>query len=69
MSTILTETIDMLNALGHDLQILEIYEKSFADNPQMGQELIEIFVEVINFWTRAIKFLRRNQYGTITPIS
>jgi hypothetical protein len=67
MSTILTETIDMLNALGHDLEILEIFEKSFEDNPQMGQELIEIFVEIISFWTRAIKFLRRNRFGTKIP--
>jgi hypothetical protein len=63
MSTILPETIEMLDTLGHDLEILQILESSFDGNPQIGQELIEIFVEIITFWTKAIRFLRRNTYG------
>lgn len=65
MSTIMADTTDMLEDLGHTLEIIRILEMSFEENPSMGQELMEIFVEIICFWTRAIKFLRRNQYGTV----
>ncbi|PGH12275.1 hypothetical protein AJ80_06789 [Polytolypa hystricis UAMH7299] len=70
MSTILSETIAMLDGLGRDLEILEIHERSFEDNPNMAQDPVEIFVEIIEFWTRAIHFFRRNTFGnTIIPLS
>ncbi|KAF2759934.1 hypothetical protein EJ05DRAFT_315492 [Pseudovirgaria hyperparasitica] len=64
MPTVLTETIDMLNNLGHDLEVLQILERSFADNPTMRDDLIAIFVDIITFWVKIIHFLRRNQQET-----
>jgi hypothetical protein len=61
--TLLPETLGMLKDLGHDLEIFQIYETTFAENGQMGNELMDIFVEIITFWTQAIHFLRRNKYG------
>ncbi|KAJ5729079.1 Tetratricopeptide-like helical [Penicillium malachiteum] len=62
MKTIFKETIEMLDMLSHDLEILEIHEGAFKDNPRMGQDLVGIFVEIIQFWTSAIHFLRRNTF-------
>lgn len=62
MTFVLTETIDMLNSLGHDLEILQILETSFENDARMGDELISIFVEIMSFWTRAAQFLNR-KYG------
>ena len=53
-------TMDMLSNIAHDLEMLELYEKAFEKNPNMGKVLVDIFVEVIDFWTTAIHFFRRN---------
>lgn len=57
------ETMAMINGLGHDLQILQIYGGSSIKNPEMTEDLINIFVDVILFWTQLLHFLRRNFKG------
>ena len=66
--TLLPSTLEMLKDLGHDLEIFQIYESTFAENGQMGSELMDIFVE-ITFWTQEIHFLRRNKHGGALKIS
>lgn len=63
MPRILIDTIDMLDTLRHNFEILQIYQSFFKDNLQMGQDLFSIFEEIILFWTRMIHFLRRNKTG------
>lgn len=53
----------MLRDLGHNLEIFQIYESTFASNAAIGDELMDIFVNIINFWAQAIQFLRRNKRG------
>ena len=59
----------MLKDLSHDLEMLQIYETTFADNTQMGNELMDIFVDIITFWTQAIRFLQRNKHGKASATS
>ena len=63
--TLLPKTIEMLNDLGHDLEIFQIYETIFTTNTPMSDDLMDIFVDIIVFWTEAIHFFRRNKYGRI----
>lgn len=69
MSQILNDTVEMLDTLGHDLEVLEILEESFVKKPLMAQELVEIFVEIIIFWTGAVYFLQRTSHGMSTFFS
>lgn len=61
MEFVLTDTVQMLAGLGHDLEILRILDISFEENHVMSEELVDTFVDIINFWTRAIHFLRRRR--------
>ena len=65
--TLLPETLNMLKDLGHDLEMFQIYETTFAKHASMGDELMDIFADIIIFWTQAIHFLRRNKYGMACP--
>ncbi len=58
------ETTKMLDELSHDLEVMTILEPSFEDNPKIGQDLMELFIDIISFWARAVNFLRRNQNGS-----
>lgn len=60
---IMPETIGMINRLGHDLEILQIYGASSPNNTEMSDDLINIFVDIITFWTQLLHFLRRNYTG------
>ena len=51
----------MLKDLGHNLEIFQIYEGTFASNASVGDELMDIFVDIINFWALTIQYLRRNR--------
>ncbi|TAQ87148.1 hypothetical protein B7494_g4534 [Chlorociboria aeruginascens] len=57
--TIMPETIQMINTLGHDLEILQIYGNSAVKPAEMNDDLISIFVDIIMFWTHLLHFLRR----------
>ena len=61
MSTVLTETVALLECLGHDLDILQILEKIFEEDTHMDEELMEMFIDIIYFWTTLIHFLRRQK--------
>lgn len=56
----------MLKDLGHNLDIFQLYESTFASNAAIGDELMDIFVNIIKFWVQAIQFLRRNKRGMIS---
>ncbi len=59
----------MLQELGHDLEIFQVQGVTFARNPRIGDELIDIFVDIIVFWTQTIHFLNRNKHreSAFTP--
>lgn len=56
-------TIEMIQELGHDLKIFELQKDTFARNPQIGDELVDIFVEIITFWAMQVRFLNRHKLG------
>jgi hypothetical protein len=62
--TLLPNTIEMLQELGHDLEILQLYGEVFRKNPRVGDELMDIFVDIIMFWASSIHFLNRNRRAT-----
>lgn len=53
----------MLQELGHDLEIFQLYGEVFRKNPRVGDELMDIFVDIIMFWASSIHFLNRNRRG------
>ena len=55
----------MINTLGHDLEILQIYGGSSLKPVEMNDDLSNIFVDIIMFWTHLLHFLRRNHKGTL----
>ncbi|KAJ5701177.1 Tetratricopeptide-like helical [Penicillium malachiteum] len=59
--TLLPKTIDMLQELGHDLEIFQLYGEILQSNPRVGDELMDVFVEIIMFWAHSIHFLNRNR--------
>ena len=61
--TLLPHIFEMLSDLGHDLKVFHIYESTLAANEEMGNDLMDIFVEMIHFWVQVIPFLRRNKHG------
>lgn len=59
--------MDLLNELGHDLEVFQIHSPTFASNPSIGNELMEVFVEIIQLWAQTVHFLNRNKHGTGGP--
>ncbi|KXG48434.1 Tetratricopeptide-like helical [Penicillium griseofulvum] len=59
--TLLPQTIEMLQELGHDLEIFQLYGEIWRSNPRVGDELMNVFVEIIMFWAHSIHFLNRNR--------
>lgn len=55
----------MLQELGHDLEIFQLYGEVFQKNPRVGDELMDIFVDIIMFWASSIHFLNRNRRGEL----
>ena len=64
-----SDVVNMLTELGHDLEVLQLYEKTLKDNEKLGADLVDIFVEIITFWCQAVNFLRRNKRGECMPES
>lgn len=56
----------MLEELGHNLEMFQIHGETFERNPRIGDELVDIFVDIINFWTQMIPFLNRNKHSEFT---
>jgi hypothetical protein len=60
---ILTHIIEMLEDLSHHLDILLIYQTPAVPDATMNKAVVEIFVDVIIFWSQTIDMLRRNPVG------
>ena len=58
-SIVLEETIELPDNIGHDLEIIQIFETAFRDDPALRTDLVEIFIDLITFWSKLIVFLRR----------
>ena len=62
----------MLGEIGRDLEVFQLYERAFGDDSMQttrGDDLLDIFVEIITFWCRAVSYLRRNKHGTTASSS
>lgn len=56
-------TVEMLEDLGNDLKIFELQQDIFARHPEIGEELVDIFVEIIEFWGKQVRFLRNHKHS------
>jgi len=53
----------MLQELGHNLEIFQLYGEIFRGNPRIGEELMDVFAEIIVFWATSVHFLNHNRPG------
>jgi hypothetical protein len=66
-NTLLPHTLEMINDFDHDLKIVVIHDKTVEENDEVGEELMDIFVDTIQFWASIVRFLRRNRQGVYVP--
>lgn len=53
--------------MGHDLEIFKMYEWIFKNEDSTDERLdgllVDVLVDVITFWVKTIRFLRRHPLG------
>lgn len=64
----------MLQELGHNLEIFQLYGEIFRENSRIGEEeeLMDVFAEIIVFWATSVHFLnhnRRGKFDTCQPLA
>lgn len=55
----------MLNELGHNLELFEIYQSLFTPDMDTEGALIDVLVDVINFALFTIEFLQSHSLGAL----
>lgn len=66
---ILNNIINMILELGHNLDLLEIYQSLFTDDANMDEILVDVFAEVVIFAATAIRYLRTHPTGLVPGIN
>lgn len=64
--TVLTQIVEMLEELGHQLHIFELYlPVGFLPerNDAVGNAIVEVFADNIKFWSKAVATLSKNPIG------
>lgn len=59
-SDISSKLLPWLDQMTSDLRLFKEYEWLFKLNPELQESLLLVFVEVIKFWSLAVKYLRRS---------
>ena len=65
---VLTHIIEMLEDLGHKLHILDLYlPVGFLPehNESIENAVVEVFVDIIMFWSKTVATLSKNPLGEI----
>lgn len=64
--TVLTQIVEMLEDLGHQLGILELYlPVGFLPerNTAVDNAIVEVFADSIQFWSKVVATLSKNPIG------
>ncbi|KUJ06621.1 uncharacterized protein LY89DRAFT_790467 [Mollisia scopiformis] len=56
----LSKIVEMLDEMAHELWLFQEYEWLFQEHAGLEDILLNVFVDVIRFWTHTIKFLSRH---------
>jgi hypothetical protein len=59
----LTKIVEMLDEMAHELWLFQEYDWLFQEHAGLEDILLNVFVDVIRFWTHTIKFLSRHPAG------
>lgn len=65
----LSATIELIEDMGHDLAVFKMYEWVFKPGCQMEDLLVDTLVDVIVFWARTIRFLRRHPLVNLAQVA
>lgn len=55
--------MDMIDELSGHMELLHVYNPLDYGNPLLDKAVVEVFIEIIIFWSHTVKFLRRHPIG------
>ncbi|KAJ6080554.1 Tetratricopeptide-like helical [Penicillium canescens] len=57
---LLTRTVELTDQLTGHMELLQLYHPLEYGNALLDKAIVEVFVEIIMFWSHTVRFLRRN---------